>query len=79
VFHSNRNTLVTMMHQAGVDEGSTADHVGHHKQTMTYGIYSSGSSIAQKREAMALVVYGGALGSPGELRSVNSEDQCRSE
>lgn len=64
VFHSTRNTLVTMMHRAGVDEGITADHVGHHKQTMTYGLYSSGSSMAQKREAMALVVYGGALGKP---------------
>ena len=64
VFHSTRNTLVTMMHRAGVDEGITADQVGHNKQTMTYGLYSSGSSMAQKREAMALVVYGGALGSP---------------
>lgn len=64
VFHSTRNTLVTMMHQAGVDEGITADHVGHHKQTMTYGLYSSGSSMSQKRDAMAKVSYPGALGSP---------------
>lgn len=62
VFHSTRNTLVTMMHRAGVDEGITADHVGHHKQTMTYGLYSSGSSMTQKREAMAKVIYPGALG-----------------
>ena len=64
VFHSTRNTLVTMMHRAGVDEGITADHVGHHKQTMTYGLYSSGSSMAQKKGAMAKVVYPGALGAP---------------
>jgi integrase len=64
VFHSTRGTLITLMHQAGVEEGITADNVGHEKKTMSYGLYSSGSSMAQKREAMALVVYGGALGSP---------------
>lgn len=31
---------------------------------MTYCLYAAGSSMAQKREAMALVVYGGALGKP---------------
>ena len=64
VFHSTRGTLITLMHQAGVEEGVTADNVGHEKKTITYGVYSAGSSMAQKREAMALVVYGGALGSP---------------
>lgn len=64
VFHTTRNTLVTMMHRAGADEGVAADTVGHDRQTLTYGLYSSGSSMAQKRDAMALVVYGGALGSP---------------
>ncbi len=63
-FHTTRNTLVTMMHRAGADEGIAADTVGHERKTLTYGLYSSGSSMAQKREAMALVVYGGALGSP---------------
>ncbi len=64
VFHSTRGTLITLMQQAEVKEGVAADNVGHRKQTMTYGLYASGSSMAQKREAMALVVYGGALGSP---------------
>lgn len=64
VFHSTRATLITLMHQAGADEGVAADTVGHDRKTMTYGLYSSGSSMQQKRDAMALVVYGGALGSP---------------
>jgi integrase len=64
VFHSTRGTLITLMQQAEVKEGVAADNVGHRKQTMTYGLYAAGSSMAQKREAMALVVYGGALGSP---------------
>ena len=45
-------------------ESISADILGHEKKTITYGLYSGGSSMAQKREAMALVVYGGALGSP---------------
>lgn len=64
VFHTTRNTLVTMMHQAGADEGIAADTVGHDRRTLTYGLYSSGSSLKQKRDAIALVVYGGALASP---------------
>jgi integrase len=64
VFHSTRNTLITLMQQAEVKEGVAADNVGHRKKTLTYGLYSSGSSMAQKREAMAQVVYGGALGAP---------------
>lgn len=52
VFHSIRKTVVTLLEQAGVPEGITADIVGHEKNTMTYGLYSGGTSIAQKREAL---------------------------
>ena len=64
VFHSIRKTVATLLEQADVKESISADILGHEKKTMTYGLYSGGSSMAQKREAMALVVYGGALGSP---------------
>lgn len=64
VFHSTRGTLVTLMHRAGVDEGFSADIVGHAKKTMTYGLYSSGSSMAQKLEAISRVSYPGALDAP---------------
>ena len=64
VFHSTRGTLITLMQHANVAEGVAADHVGHEKQTMSYGLYAAGSSMAQKREALALVVYPGGLGRP---------------
>jgi hypothetical protein len=64
VFHSTRGTLVTLMHRAGVDEGFSADIVGHAKKTMTYGLYSSGSSMSQKLDAISKVNYPGALGEP---------------
>lgn len=64
VFHSTCGTLITLMQQGEVKEGVAADNVGHRKKTMTYGLYAAGSSMAQKRGAMTLLVYRGALGSP---------------
>ncbi|SMF85985.1 Site-specific recombinase XerC [Tistlia consotensis] len=57
VFHSFRNTLATMMENAGVLEGIAADTVGHKKQTMTYGLYSGGASLEVKQKALELVQY----------------------
>tara|TARA_B110000093_G_C12915127_1_gene386587 strand:- start:86 stop:1210 length:1125 start_codon:yes stop_codon:yes gene_type:complete len=48
VFHSLRKTFITMCEQAEAPEGVVADIVGHEKQTMTYGLYSGGSSIMQR-------------------------------
>ena len=42
----------TLWRQAGVPEGITADIVGHEKATITYGLYSGGTSIEQRLEAM---------------------------
>jgi len=64
VFHSTRNTLITLMERAGVPEVVATDVVGHDKGTMTYGLYSSGSSMAQKLEAISKVTYRGALATP---------------
>ena len=50
-------------------KGIAADVVGHDKKTMTYGLYSAGSSIAQMfGEAISKVSYPGALGKPCEDR-----------
>ena len=52
VFHSIRKTCTTHFEQAAVPEGITADIVGHKKQTMTYGLYSGGTSVEQRKEAV---------------------------
>ena len=52
MFHSIRKTAATVFEQAGVPEGVTADIIGHEKQTMTYGLYSGGTSVKQRHEAI---------------------------
>lgn len=52
VFHSIRKTVITLLENAGVTEGIAADLVGHEKATMTYGLYSSGTSTKIKYEAL---------------------------
>ena len=64
VFHSIRKTVATLLEQAGAAEGVAADILGHEKKTLSYGLYSSGSSMAQKLEAISRVRYPGALGAP---------------
>lgn len=56
-FHSIRKTVATLFEQAEVLEGVAADILGHEKQTMTYGLYSGGSSLQQKREAVRKISY----------------------
>ncbi|MCV2351994.1 tyrosine-type recombinase/integrase [Paucibacter sp. Y2R2-4] len=56
-FHSIRKTVATLLEQAGVPEGVAADILGHEKKTMTYGLYSGGSSIQAKRDALEKVRY----------------------
>jgi integrase len=57
VFHSIRKTFTTLLHQADVTEVVAANIVGHEIKTMTYGVYSEGSSIEQKRSAIANVRF----------------------
>ncbi|MGE4612189.1 MAG: DUF6538 domain-containing protein [Paracoccaceae bacterium] len=57
VFHSIRKTVATMFEQAEVAEGIAADILGHHKQTMSYGLYSGGSSLDQKHDAIMELDY----------------------
>jgi integrase len=57
VFHSIRKTVITILEQKGVAEGIVADIVGHEKQTITYGLYSGGTSLVQKAKALAKLEY----------------------
>lgn len=65
VFHSIRKTFVTQLENAGVPEGVVADIVGHEKQTMTYGLYSGGASLAVKQKAIEQVMY--AFNNPNQI------------
>ena len=57
VFHCFRNTVATKLESAGVPENIAADVVGHDKATMTYGLYSGGTSTQQKFEAVKSIEY----------------------
>ena len=57
VFHSLRKTVTTLLEQGGVPESVSADILGHDKKTMTYGVYSGGSSMEQKKEAVLKLDY----------------------
>ncbi|WP_420556394.1 tyrosine-type recombinase/integrase [Roseovarius sp.] len=56
-FHSIRKTVTTQLENAGVPESVSADIVGHEKQTITYGLYSGGSSFELKRSAVEKLEY----------------------
>jgi len=57
VFHSIRKILVTLLEQAKVSENITADIVGHEKPRITYGLYSGGNTLEDKREAIERIHY----------------------
>jgi len=61
VFHSLRKTFITACEQAEASEGVVADIVGHEKQTMTYGLYSGGSSIKQRAAVVNSLAFGVSL------------------
>lgn len=57
VFHCFRNTVITKLENAGISEGITADIVGHEKKSITYGLYSGGTSTKIKFEAVKKIKY----------------------
>lgn len=57
VFHSIRKTVVTLFENAGVRENLAADIVGHDKPNITYGVYSGGHTLEEKRQAVELIRY----------------------
>ncbi|MBM0206847.1 tyrosine-type recombinase/integrase [Micromonospora sp. STR1s_5] len=44
-FHSFRRTVATLLESSGCPENVAADILGHEKMTMSYGVYSGGSSL----------------------------------
>ncbi len=56
-FHSFRRTFCTELENLGCPEAVTADIVGHKKQTITYGLYSGGSSIELMRSWIEKLSY----------------------
>ena len=58
VFHSIRKTVATLLEQADVPENVCCDIVGHEKSaTLSYGLYSGGTSLEQKRSAIEKINY----------------------
>jgi len=57
VFHSFRGTVSTLLENAGVEETVAAHIVGHKIKTMTYGLYSSGTKMELKLEAINKISY----------------------
>jgi integrase len=58
VFHSLRKTVATRLEQASVMENVTCDILGHEKGlTLSYGLYSAGASVKQKRSAIEKINY----------------------
>lgn len=52
VFHSIRKTTATLLHQADVHPLVIMNIMGHKTNTITFDVYSSGSSIAQMQSAL---------------------------
>jgi integrase len=59
VLHSIRRTVATLLKRAGVPEGVAADILGYERRgaTMSFGLYSAGSSMQQKRQAIEKLTY----------------------
>ena len=47
-----RKTAATVFEQADVAEAVSADIIAYKRQTMTYGLYSGGTSVKQRQEAV---------------------------
>lgn len=56
-FHSIRHTLATLLENAGVPENISSDIIGHEKKTMTYGLYSGGTSMKLKKKAIEKIKF----------------------
>ena len=58
MFHSLRKTVATQLEQAGVLENVASDILGHEKAaTLSYGLYSAGTSINQMKFALEAIDY----------------------
>jgi integrase len=57
VFHSIRNTVITMLERAEVPEGTVQDVVGHERSTLTGSTYSGKSTFEMRRDALEKLAY----------------------
>jgi integrase len=57
VFHSIRKTFTSRLEAAGVPELLAARLLGHEVKTISYGLYSSGSTFPQLKDAINQVYY----------------------
>ena len=67
VFHSIRKAMATALQNTGCPEPIAADILGHEINTMSYGVYSAGSSGAVRLQWLVLATSGlGIMKGPGE-------------
>jgi len=57
VFHSIRKTVATTFENKEVLENIVADIIGHDKPRITYGSYSSGTTLKVKKQKIELLNY----------------------
>jgi integrase len=57
VFHSIKKTAVAALENAGAPESVVAAIVGHAHTTLTFGLYSGGTSLQVKAAALAKLAY----------------------
>jgi integrase len=57
-FHALRGTFITAMEEAGVPVPTIQQIVGHERQGVTLGVYSSGVSFQVRTEAVQRVTFG---------------------
>jgi integrase len=57
VFHSIRNTMITLLERAGVPEGTVQDLIGHERSTLAGSTYSGKSTIEMRNESLDKLAY----------------------
>ena len=57
MFHSIRNTVITMLERAEVPEGTVQDVVCHDRSTLTGSTYSGKSTFEMRRDILEKLAY----------------------
>lgn len=64
VFNSFRNTVITQLVNAGIQQNLINDIIGHEQTTMAFGVYDGDLSLAKRLEAIKALSYMGLDTSP---------------
>ncbi|KUJ77788.1 tyrosine-type recombinase/integrase [Ruegeria profundi] len=56
-FHSIRKTVVTQLQHSNIPEEITKYILGHENRAITFGLYSAGPSLDQKRKGISKLIY----------------------